>query len=247
MRILEPAADDLDSDRLVDLHRPPDGPHLRINMVSSADGAVTIDGRVGGLTSAPDQQLLGLLRSLCDVLLVAAGTVRAEGYGGLNLPAEHQQRRLERGLPADPVLAIVTASARLRPDDPVFTEATRTPVVLTTTTADADHLAPVATVLRHGSDRVDLAAGIADLRARFGPHLLGEGGPSLNHSLLSDGLVDEVCWTISPQLVAGDGPGMVAGPPLDPPRRLRPVSTLQAGDELMTRWQVLPDWRSSPP
>ena len=55
---------------------PADG-HLRANFVSSVDGAASLGGRVGALTGPADQRLLVLLRSLCDVLLVGAGTVRA--------------------------------------------------------------------------------------------------------------------------------------------------------------------------
>ena len=60
-------------------------PALRVNFVASADGAATLDGRSGGLGNANDQHILGLLRQLADVLVVGAGTLRAEGYGPLVL------------------------------------------------------------------------------------------------------------------------------------------------------------------
>ena len=40
------------------------GRHLRVNMVSSADGAATVDRRVGALSGPADQELLHLLRGL---------------------------------------------------------------------------------------------------------------------------------------------------------------------------------------
>ena len=58
-----------------------DTPFVRANMVASVDGAAVLEGRVGALTGPVDQDLLILLRSLSDVLLVGAATVRAEGYG----------------------------------------------------------------------------------------------------------------------------------------------------------------------
>ena len=54
---------------------------LRANMVTSMDGAATLLGRSGGLSSEWDQQVFAMLRALTDVILVGAGTVRAEHYG----------------------------------------------------------------------------------------------------------------------------------------------------------------------
>ncbi len=59
----------------------PGGHWLRANMVTSLDGAASLDGRSGGLSGAADEQVFAMLRALADVILVGAGTVRAEGYG----------------------------------------------------------------------------------------------------------------------------------------------------------------------
>ena len=57
------------------------GWHLRMNFVSSADGAVTEQGRSRGLSTPGDHRLFAALRDLADVVLVGAGTARIEGYG----------------------------------------------------------------------------------------------------------------------------------------------------------------------
>ena len=57
----------------------PEGRWLRANMVSSVDGAAVLEGRVASLSGPADHALLLLLRSLADVLVVGAGTLRAEG------------------------------------------------------------------------------------------------------------------------------------------------------------------------
>ena len=61
---------------------PPLGgrPWVRANMVSSADGAATVAGRSAGLSSEGDRQVFSILRSLADVIMVGAGTARAEKY-----------------------------------------------------------------------------------------------------------------------------------------------------------------------
>ncbi|ETB24599.1 hypothetical protein O983_13245, partial [Mycobacterium avium 09-5983] len=58
---------------------PPDG--VRANMIFSADGAAAFGGRAGPLSCRTDQRLLRILRGLADVVLVGAGTARAENYG----------------------------------------------------------------------------------------------------------------------------------------------------------------------
>jgi hypothetical protein len=73
----DPAAE-LSDDALVAELRGAD-PVLRVNFVSSVDGAATRDGLSGGLGDPADRRYFELLRRVADVVLVGAGTVRAEG------------------------------------------------------------------------------------------------------------------------------------------------------------------------
>src|SRR5437763_6912934 len=61
-------------------------PMVRLNMIAAVDGATAVDGRSGALGGPADHRVFAALRSLADVVLVAAGTVRAEGYGPAPLP-----------------------------------------------------------------------------------------------------------------------------------------------------------------
>ncbi len=83
-------------------------PMLRLNMVSSLDGAAWIDGRAGGLGGPADQALMRVLRMFADVIMVGAGTVRIEGYHDDLIGPEQVQWRLAHGLPAHPRLVIVS-------------------------------------------------------------------------------------------------------------------------------------------
>ena len=58
---------------------------VRVNFVASIDGAATDHGLSGGLSGQADKRVFDMLRRLSDVLLVGAGTVRAEGYGAMQL------------------------------------------------------------------------------------------------------------------------------------------------------------------
>ena len=69
-------------------------------MIESADGAAAVDGLSGGLGGSADHEIFGLLRALAGVILVGAGTVRAEAYR----PARVAPRwaRAARGPPGHP-------------------------------------------------------------------------------------------------------------------------------------------------
>ncbi|MDH2413366.1 dihydrofolate reductase family protein [Nocardioides sp. CER19] len=70
-----------------ELYAWPDGPWLRVNMVSTVDGAAQgPDGLTGTINNAVDTVVFDALRVDADVLVVGAGTVRAEGYGPLGKP-----------------------------------------------------------------------------------------------------------------------------------------------------------------
>jgi riboflavin biosynthesis pyrimidine reductase len=52
-------------------------PTVRLSMIASIDGATAVAGVSGGLGGPADQALFAVLRGQADVVLVAAGTVRA--------------------------------------------------------------------------------------------------------------------------------------------------------------------------
>lgn len=203
-----------------------------MNFVSSADGAVTIDGRSGGLGGHHDRELMKVLRTLCDVVLVGAGTVRAEGYGGLNLSAEYADRRESLGLSRVPRMAIVSGLLDLSPDMSVFTKAESKPIVFARADAPAsrrENLESVADVVALGEGDLDLHAMIHHLADTGLGRILCEGGPTLFGSLLDADLVDEVCLTVSPHFVSGQAP-RIAHSSVERPRDYR-VASLLSDDE----------------
>lgn len=221
IRQLYPAPAEVDSR---EVYAVPGGVrHLRVNMVASVDGAATVQGRVGALTGPADQQLLHELRTQCDVLLVGAGTVRAEGYGPLVLTAPEQGVREARGQAPVPRLAVVSRSLDLDLAAPVFARATAPPLVVTTRTAPADRrkaASDVADVVVAGADDVDLAAALEALAGAGLPQVLSEGGPGMLGQLFRADLVDELCLAVSPIAVGGPDGRITAGAPPDMPRRL---------------------------
>ncbi|MCC5697277.1 dihydrofolate reductase family protein, partial [Klebsiella pneumoniae] len=93
-----------------------DRPWVRVNFVSSLDGAVTLHGTSRGLSSPEDQKVLALIRDLSDVVLVGAGTALAEGYHGVKRTEVRANRRQRLGLAEVPPIAVVTAKASIPAD-----------------------------------------------------------------------------------------------------------------------------------
>jgi riboflavin biosynthesis pyrimidine reductase len=221
---------------------PDDRPHVTVNMVASADGGTAVEGRTGVLSSPPDRAVFRLLRSLADVVLVGAETVRAEGYGTVKADDDVRARRVARGQTPAAALAIVTRSLQLDWSSKPFTEATQRPVVIAPADADAKALQAadeVATVIRAGTGGVDLREALGQLRQDHDVlRVLCEGGPTLNTQLAAVGLVDQLCLTVSPQLVGGSSKTVLAGDALDPPRGLNLASALVADSELFLRYRL---------
>lgn len=239
---LWPAGDpaELTDEALLALYLPADRgrPCLRVNFVASADGAVSVEGYSAGLSGPADKRVFGLLRMVCDAVMVGAGTLRDEGYGAMRLGERRRSWRRAHGLAADPPLVLVSGRLALDPDSPMFTEAPVRPIVVTHGGSPLDRrdaLADRAEVLVCGDAEVDLVAARARLAERGLRQVLCEGGPRLFGSLAAADAVDEVCLTIAP-LLAGAGAGrVVAGPPA-PVRGLRLAHVLTADGNLLLRY-----------
>ena len=181
-----------------------DRPVLRANMVSSIDGAIAVDGRSAGLGSDGDQRIFAVLRDLADVLVVGAGTIRAEGYGGIRLDGSRLDRRRRWGLGAAPRVAVVTGRGLDR-ELPLFADPDLPPIVVTTAATAARMSDYPATVVAAGHDAVDLPLMVAKFAGLGLRRLLCEGGPALLGHLIAADLLDELCLTTSPQTLGTSG------------------------------------------
>lgn len=202
-----------------------DRPWVLANVVASVDGSAVIGGRTAALSSPADRRLFHLLRSLADVVLVGATTVRVEGYG----PA--------RG-PGGPPIAVVSRSLELDWEGTFFTGAT-TPLVITCSAADPERrrrAEEAAEVVVAGDERVDIGWALTALRHRGAGVVLCEGGPCLLGEVVAAGHVDELCTTIAPLAVAGTGPRVATSAAAANPLALRLASVLEDDGNLFLRY-----------
>jgi riboflavin biosynthesis pyrimidine reductase len=199
-------------------------PAVRLNMIASVDGATAVDGLSGGLGGPADRKVFAALRSLADLVLVAAGTVRAETYGPGPVP-----------------IAVVSGSLQLDWDTPFFTAAGHRPIVVTHGRAPGEAIRraeQVADVLVAGDAEVDLAGAVQRLGERGFGHVLAEGGPSLNGALAAAGVLDELCLTVAPRLVAGDAKRVVTGRTLATAPELTLRSLCEEDGYLFLRYRI---------
>ena len=207
---------------LPQLYAVPDQPWLRVNMVSTVDGAATgDDGTSRSINNGVDKMVFDLLRELADALVVGAGTIRIEGYAVGRKP-----------------LVVVSRSGSVPPTQ---REAASGKVLMATVSTapyldEAREILGKDHVLVLGSHRVDLARLKDELVLRGFRHLLSEGGPHLLRDLLDQGVADELDATLVPRIVSGSHRRITDGPPVDVPLRL--TTLVEQDGTLLARWLV---------
>ena len=240
------------SDIYDDLELPPAGhrdgarPYVIINSVSTVDGRTVMEGKAAGIGSATDRRTMRTLRSKVDAVMVGAGTLRAEKLSlGLD-PTE--------GV-VQPLAIIVTDTGEVPLEEHLIVEGGQEVLILLSDAAPERvvermrTLAPVMRVPADSTGGVDLQKALLALEAENGiESLVAEGGPGLNHALISRQLVDELFLTVAPELLGGTADQtltLLRGPTL--PARDRPtldlVSIYLSGAELFLRYSLA---RTSP-
>jgi riboflavin biosynthesis pyrimidine reductase len=231
-------------------------PSLFANFVSSIDGVVSIPGtprsnQLIGAGSEGDRFVMALLRACADVVVLGSGTLRGspgaiwtagDAYPPTASAFAELRRRL--GRPAEPELAVVTASGAIDPDHRALAAGA---LVLTTERGAAmleGRLPPSSELVAlPGDDAVDLHAAVDLLHARGFGRILSEAGPTVFGSLLEAGLVDELFLTVSPLLAGRPGDlrlGLAEGVGLLPDRKApaRLLGVRRQGGHLFLRYAL---------
>ena len=190
---------------------PDHRPYLVLNMVTTADGRVTIGGRSGPIGNAADQDLFHALRTRVDAVMVGAGTLRAENYGRLVRKPERREARVRAGLAPDPLAVVVSGRLDLPADLPLFHEPEQDVLIATFSEHEVEGAANIE-YLRFDGHSVDVPLLLRALRERGVRSVLCEGGPTLNAELLRADGVDELFHCLAPKLAGEpDAPTMVSG------------------------------------
>ena len=191
---------------------PRDRVTVRAMMNTTVDGAVAgSDGTSGSLHNPDDSFAFGVLRALTDVVVVGSQTVRAEDY---RRPRGRRDLLDPSRRPAGqehPALAIWTTTGEL----PASIEADW-PTYLLTPPEHVDRVRersgmPAEHVIAAADEREALGAlverGYRGIQAEVGPCALGR--------LAAQGLLDELCFSVSHRTVGGPSPRVIDGPAHD--------------------------------
>ena len=230
-------------------------PYVVINMVASLDGRATVSGRAGSIGSRTDRTLMRSLRACVDAVMIGAGTLRAEKLT-LAVPENLARARETRGLKPQPLAVIATTTGDvplranlldLSADNLLVFASLEVPHHRLAVLSSHAFVEIVPDETAAPGARLDLKRALETLKERYAVDtLLVEGGPALNHSLVSLGLADELFLTLAPKILGGERPGtltVLEGPSL-PPQRTGPklISVhLSAGNELFLRYALRPE------
>jgi 3,4-dihydroxy 2-butanone 4-phosphate synthase/GTP cyclohydrolase II len=176
---------------------PSDRPFVVLKYAQTLDGRIATGGGDSKWISGPEERRVAhALRAACDAVLVGAGTVLAD-----------DPLLTVRMVPgASPIRVVLDSTLRAPPDAQVFGPDAAT-IVLTSERSDPDRRAALrrrgvkVEVVGGAPDGVDLAAGLARLRALGIRCLLVEGGSRVITSALRGRLADRLVVAVAPLLL----------------------------------------------
>jgi riboflavin-specific deaminase-like protein len=215
-------------------------------MVTSLDGKAAAGGTASGLGAATDRGVMRTLRSKTDAVMIGGGTLRAEKLS-LGLDKDDPRPR--------PLVVVLTSTGDVPLERNLLRDRRQDVLVVAAEGADSQaigrlgRLAEVRLAPTSESGSIDLRGCLRMLKARYGvDRLLVEGGPTLNHALISGHLVDELFLTLAPLVLGGLLPEtltLLRG--IEFPAHERPtlelLSVYLAGDELFLRYALAPNVR----
>jgi riboflavin biosynthesis pyrimidine reductase len=204
-------------------------PYVIGNFVSTLDGVVTLGGpRSGGGDingqNRQDQTVMGLLRAVSDIIIVAAGTLRSAPRHtwtpeamATQYAAAYAQTRSLLGKTEPPLTVLVTAHGELDLRLPIFQSGATEVVIATNERVGAEIQARalpahVRVLGLPGEDAISVRALLAALRPlRPSDIILTEGGPHLLGDFLAEQCLDELFLTLAPQVAGRDDPARRPG------------------------------------
>lgn len=216
-------------------------PFTFINIAASADGKISNQNRVQiKISCEEDARRVDRLRASSDGIMVGIGTVLSDNPLLTVKNEKLRQERTYQGKPSNPVRIVVDSTCRIPPDSQVLHNDART-IVAVSERAEKKRIEDIsqrAEVVITGKEKVDLSALAVRLFELGIGKLMVEGGGTLNHGLLSKGLVDEIMIYYG-RVIIGDGPSPVDGKSFNPPLKLELKGVERVGEGVVAKWRCL--------
>ena len=221
-------------------------PFVFINVAASADGKISDESRRQvRISCKADLKRVDMLRATSDAVMVGIGTVLSDNPKLTVKAGDLMALRMKRGKNRQPLRVVVDSRCRVPPDAEVLSGEAET-LIAVSHAADEEKVKLVAEkenveVVRFGKERVDLPALVEYLKVKKGvDRLMVEGGATLNHAMLREGLVDEISIYYGSMIIGGKlSPTIVDGESFETPLKLELVECRQLGEGVLTRWRVI--------
>jgi 5-amino-6-(5-phosphoribosylamino)uracil reductase len=213
---------------------------------------MTVDGKISATdphaartTDAADQAHLEYQVSLADLILVGAGTIRAEGSTFTVRNPELLAARTVRGQSPQPITCVVSRSLELSVDLPFFSQNVERWILTTRASIERNQqptLSSLARLVELGETDLNWDQAYTLLEKHGVRKIAALGGGDLTAALLEADRVDDLWLTVWPVIYGGrDAPSPVEGKGFIPSSApsLQLIESRQVGNELFLHYQVL--------
>ncbi|MDI6639846.1 MAG: 2,5-diamino-6-(ribosylamino)-4(3H)-pyrimidinone 5'-phosphate reductase [Methanocellales archaeon] len=206
-------------------------PFVFINAAMSADGKIsTYERRQTRISGQRDLERVDQLRASADGIMVGIGTVLADNP---SLTVKSGEK--------NPIRIVVDSMARTPVDAEVISRKGHA-IIAVSKSAPCERvnaLREKADIIVAGDERVSLPELLSELKKKGINRLMVEGGATLNWSLISEGLVDEIYVYIGNMIIGGkDAPTLIEGVGFVDPMKLELLSVERMDEGVLVKWCV---------
>jgi len=221
-------------------------PFVFINAAMSADGKIsTVERKQTRISGKRDFDRVDSLKAECDAIIVGIGTVLADNPSLTVKSEERREERRKARKDENPLRIVVDNKARTPVDAEILNKGEGKRIIAVSKLAiveDVERLGEKAEILICGKEEVNLRNLLYLLWQRGVSRLMVEGGATLNWSLISQGLVDEIYIYVGNIILGGenapalvDGKGFVVEEQMV---KLELLSAKRMDEGVLLRWRV---------
>lgn len=222
-------------------------PFVFINAAMSADGKIsTVKRTQTRISGTEDFDRVDALRAGSDAIMVGIGTVLADNPSLTVKSEERREERKRAGKDENPWRIVVDSTAKTPVDAEVLNKGEGKRIIAVSQRAileDMGRLGEKADIMVGGAEEVDLKKLLYDLWLRGVRIVMVEGGATLNWSLISQKLVDEIYTYVGNMILGGEtAPTLVDGEGFsneDVAIKLELLGTEKLDEGVLLRWRVL--------
>jgi 2,5-diamino-6-(ribosylamino)-4(3H)-pyrimidinone 5'-phosphate reductase len=222
-------------------------PFVFINAAMSVDGKIsTVKGIQTRISGKKDRDRVDSLKAGSDAIMVGIGTVLADNPSLTVKSKKNRERRKEAGKDENPIRIVVDSTARTPFDAELLEKGEGKRIIAVSQRAileDMNRLGKKAEILICGTEEVDLKKLLYEVWLRDVRRLMVEGGATLNWSLISQGLVDEIYTYVGNMILGGKtAPTLVGGEGFaegDAVAKLELLQIEKLDEGVLLRWRVL--------